>query len=160
MGEKKTSPYVKADLTSELDFAVRTVTSKLGITKANLTQSAIEYYLKHLFPESLPKSDLELFKQVKEDHLLGRLTRNYHDVMMKIKSIPEFEKEIKEFQNDIEKSKNKIRDLQLKLSKVKNQEIKKSLKTDIKDLEVYIEMNKSYIKNNQNSIDDAKSKHL
>lgn len=157
---KKNGPYVKADLTSELEVAVKIVTEKLGVSKAHLVTSALEYYLKKNYPESLPKSKLEIYEKVKEDYLYKQAYRNYSDVSLGWQSIPVWEKEIGEQKSKINELEQRLIKEEKTLVNKKNKDIREELKSKISDLKEVIKMEKSGLEIDEKTLDEKKSRRL
>ena len=131
-----TKPYVKADLSPELNMALEIISEKVGNTKSGIVSSALEYYFKNQFPESLPKSEAEVMMKVKENLDIEKYEKEYLHNNSVIESIISSEDTIKEYEEKIIKIKGKIIPLQQKIKdkQFENQDDKKMLEEKLQDL--------------------------
>ena len=160
MRKKKNPPSVKANLTPELDTGLKIVTEKLGTTRAHVTLSALEYYLNNVHPGAMPRSSLEIFAKAKEDYLYNTTYRRYTDVLINVKSIPGYEQEILQFEQNIKNLNKKIEDKESELRNKKNKDIRNSLKKEIEDLQISLDLEKNYLADSKRRLEEAKSHHI
>jgi len=159
-GEKKISkkPYVKADLSPQLNMALEIISEKLGNTKSGIVNSALEYYFKNQFPESLPKSEAEVMMKVKEKLRLEQFLNEIHLDDFTVRSLIGYQEELKEEQESLEVINKKINTISLQIKheeyknnneKIKLLELKKELEEKQALIADQIKFTKSYMDNSK-----------
>ena len=139
---------------------MKIATEKLGITRAHVTLSALEYYLNNVHPGAMPRSSLEIFARAKEDYLYKTTYRRYTDVLGSVKSIPGYEQEILQFEQNVKELENKIEDKEKELRNKKNKDLRNSLKKEIEDLQLSLDLEKNYLSDSKRQLEEAKSHHI
>jgi len=160
MKRKIATPYVKADLSPELDIAMKIVTEKLRTKKSHIVTSALKYFFQQIHPEALPKSNQEIFKNAKEEYLYNRTYRLYTRGLVSTDSIPHYESEISELEHDIKEMKKRLEDKKRDIKTTRNKDIRNSLKIQIKDLEASLDVKNNELEQTRYWLKDASSRHV
>ena len=125
-------PYVKADLTPELNTALEIVSKKLGNSKSTIVTASLEYYFKHLFPESLPKTNDEILEKARSDYLYNETSRVYERTQHMVDAISGLERDIESYKQKIGSNKNRIHLLKKKvLDGIKDAKKRAEIETEI-----------------------------
>lgn len=160
MKRKISQPYVKADLTPELDTAMKIITEKLGTRKSHIVTSALKYFFQQIHPEALPKSNQEIFMKAKEEYLYNRTLRHYTRGLVGVDAILGYEDEILEYEHEIKEMSQKLEDKKRNVKTTRNKDIKNSLKIEIEDLEESLDMKKNELEQTRGWLKNASSHHI
>lgn len=132
-------PYVKAELTSELNTALEIISKKVGISKSSITNTALEQYFKNLYPEVLPLSNEEIYENVRAEYLKKATYRRYELIQMGADSLGIAEEEISKLKMKIEKQKAILNMKEKSLEPTKNNKKRTEIQKDIRNLKHFIE---------------------
>lgn len=152
--------YVKSFLTKELDTALEIVSKKLGNSRSSIVNAALGYYFKNQHPEALPKTDLEILEEARQNYLQREVDRKYSSGQVGVDFIPIYEEEIEKWSAEIRQQKQRRQMLESSLSKTKNQAKQKEIENQIINIkhaisnkESLINMNKMHIENSKKGIE-------
>ena len=151
--EKK--PYVKAELTKQLDTALNLVSQKQGNSKASIVNSALTYYFKNQFPEDFPKSELEILEDVKQEYLHEQTLETYQRIQIGTGNIPNLEKSIEIMKVEIKELEQRLY-LKTKSLETSRGEKKKD-NPEINNLKFSIEGKKSLLHIHEMMLEEAKT---
>ena len=155
--QKRNKPYVKADLTSELNTALETVYKKLGIARSSIVNTALSYYFKNQYPEDLPKTDAEIYEKARQTYLHNEISRRYTKIQISTRYTENYEKEMSRFEDEIKKFEQRILMKQKSLETTKSDKKRLEIQTEINNLQHSIENNKSLIYMNKRAINNART---
>ena len=158
--EPKSKPYVKANLTRELDTAISNITSKLNVTKSHITTTALEYYIRNNYPDSLPKTELEILEKAREDYLYNKSKIWYSGALSSVDILTNYEKDLKIMDGQLQSIIKEQKDTIVTMKKTQNKEIKKGLQLKIDELLNAIESKQDQITILKKIVHDVKQRHI
>ena len=132
-------PYVKAELTSELNTAIEIISKKVGISKSSITNTALEQYFKNLYPEVLPLSAEEIYEKVRAEYLEKATYKRYELIQIGADSLGSAEEEISKLKMKIKEQKTILGMKEKSLETTKNTKKKTEIQKDIRNLKYSIE---------------------
>lgn len=150
-------PYVKSDLTTELNNALEIVRKKLGNSRSSVVNSALEYYFKNLFPGALPPSSDEILQKVRMDFLKSQTTKQYELIQLGTDSLKDSEEWVSRIETEIKTLENQNHLKEKSLETTKDKKKKAEIEIDISHIKQGIENKKMQLSHAKNTLEAFRS---
>lgn len=154
--KKEPSPYVKCNISPELDQALNTISEKIDIVRADVVRAALDEHIKNHYASYYPKSKGEIMNQVKEKYYFEKYNTEFLKQEQMKEDIPGMEKYVKELKDRIETDQKKLNTVLKNIEETKDGSKLKELKKQKKDFEENLEHMREIRKDKKKRLEEYK----
>ena len=154
--KKEPSPYVKCNISPELDQALNTISEKIDIVRADVVRAALDEHIKNHYASYYPKSKSEIMNEVKEKYYFEKYNTEFLKQEQMKEAIPGMENYEKELKERIETDQKKLNTVLKKIEETNDKAKIKELTKQKEDFEKNLEHMRKIRKDNKKRLEEYK----